>query len=156
MLKRTLVATLAVASAVTFAAAEEHITVTEDTVVFSEVAETEMVALAEASLDQELIAKGAKVFKKCKSCHKVGEGAKNGAGPLLTGVVYNPAGAVDGFKYSKALNGAAKEGLVWTPEELASFLTKPKEYLKKTKMSFSGLKKEDDRSAVIEYLKSYE
>ena len=43
----------------------------------------------------------------------------------------------------------------WTPEELHAFLTKPKAYMKKTKMSFNGLKKESDRNAVIEYLKSF-
>ena len=50
---------------------------------------------------------------------------------------------------------AAEDGLVWDAASLAEFLTKPKTYLKGTKMSFNGLKKEDERTAVIEYLKSF-
>lgn len=109
-----------------------------------------------AALDEELIKKGKKVFKKCKACHKIGEGAKNGTGPLLNGIVGSPAGAVEGFKYSKAMAEAGAGGLVWTPEELTAFLTKPKKYMKKTKMSFNGLKKEKDLAAIVEYLKSVE
>lgn len=102
----------------------------------------------------ELIAAGEKVFKKCKACHKIGDGAKNASGPILTGVYGAPAGQVDGFKYSKALQSAAEEGLVWDEEALHAFLTKPKDFIKKTKMSFGGLKKEADRIAIIEYLKA--
>jgi len=99
---------------------------------------------------------GEKVFKKCKACHQVGAGAENKSGPILTGVVGNPAGSVEGFKYSKPMLEAGAGGLVWTETELAAFLAKPKDYLKGTKMSFSGLKKEKDQLAIIEYLKSVE
>ena len=43
-----------------------------------------------------------------------------------------------------------------TEVELAAFLAKPKAYLKGTKMSFAGLRKEADQTAVIEYLKTFE
>lgn len=108
------------------------------------------------AFDADLAAKGEKVFKKCKSCHQLGEGAKNRSGPILTGIMDNPAAAVDGFKYSKALKSAAEGGLIWNETELAAFLAKPKAYLKGTKMSFAGLRKEADQAAVIEYLKSFE
>jgi cytochrome c2 len=120
------------------------------------VAQVESPAVAAATFDPDLAAKGEKVFKKCKACHQIGEGAKNRSGPVLTGVVGNSAGAVDGFRYSKALAKAAEGGLVWSEAELAAFLTKPKSYLKGTKMSFAGLKKEKDLSAIVEYLKSVE
>ncbi len=107
-----------------------------------------------AALDADLVKKGKKVFKKCKACHKIGEGAKNGSGPGLNNIVGAPAGAADGFKYSKAMAAAGADGLIWTEEELTAFLTKPKKYMKKTKMSFNGLKKEKDLNAIIEYLKS--
>jgi cytochrome c2 len=54
------------------------------------------------------------------------------------------------------MKAAAEDGLVWTESELAAFLAKPKTYMKGTKMSFAGLKKEEDQLAVIEYLKSVE
>lgn len=106
------------------------------------------------ALDEALVAKGKKVFKKCKSCHQVGEGAKNRSGPILTTIVGANAGAVEGYKYSKALKAAAAEGLVWDVANLDQFLLKPKKFIKKTKMSFGGLKKDKDRAAIIEYLKS--
>ena len=64
------------------------------------------------------------------------------------------AGAIDGFKYSKALQAASESGLIWTETELSAFLTKPKDYMKGTKMSFAGLRKEAEVAAVIAYLKS--
>jgi cytochrome c len=95
-------------------------------------------------------AKGAKVFKKCKSCHNVDPGGANGTGPALHGVVGNDIGAVGGFKFSTALTGI--EGN-WTYEALDAFLKKPSKYAPGTKMNFVGLKKDEDRAAVIEYLR---
>lgn len=107
-----------------------------------------------AAVDPAMIAAGEKVFKKCAACHKVGEGAKNGTGPVLNGIVGHAAGAQDGFKYSKPLLAMAEAGLVWDDANLAAFLENPKGFMKGTKMSFSGLKSEDDRAAVIAYLAS--
>ena len=107
-----------------------------------------------AAVDPELVKAGEKVFKKCKSCHQLGEGAKNRSGPILTGVVGKPAGAVDGFKYSKALKAMAEDGLVWDAESLQAFLAKPKAFMKGTKMSFAGLKKDSDLEAITAYLAS--
>ena len=109
-----------------------------------------------AALDPELVKAGEKVFKKCKACHQVGEGAKNRTGPVLTGIVGHAAAAVEDFRYSKPMKKAGEEGLVWTEEELHAFLAKPKAYMKKTKMTFAGLRKDDDITAVITYLKSFE
>lgn len=118
------------------------------------VVEEASAVVEQTALDPELVQQGEKVFKKCKSCHQLGEGAKNRAGPILTGVVGSPAGAVEGFKYSKALMAAAEEGLVWDAANLAEFLAKPKSFLKGTKMAFAGLKKEEDQTAIIAYLQS--
>ena len=100
-------------------------------------------------------AKGEKVFRKCKACHAVGAEAKNKTGPILNAILNRPAGTVEGFKYSKALMAAAEAGLTWTPEELDAFLTKPKTHLKGTKMSFAGLRKEDQRTDLIKYLSTF-
>ncbi|SDD10050.1 c-type cytochrome [Ruegeria marina] len=123
----------------------------------AEAAEQPAAETASASaVDPELVAAGESVFKKCKACHQVGADAKNKTGPLLNGIVGAPAGHVDGFKYSKAMQEAAEGGLVWSDAELAAFLTKPKDYMKGTKMSFAGLKKDEEIEAVIAYLKSFE
>ena len=34
-----------------------------------------------ATAQDEIVAKGEKVYKKCKTCHSVGEGARNKVGP---------------------------------------------------------------------------
>jgi cytochrome c len=108
-----------------------------------------------AAFDADLAAAGEKVFAKCKACHQVGEGAKNRTGPMLNGIVGHPAGAIDGFRYSKPMAQAGTDGLVWSEDTLAAFLADPRGYMKGTKMSFAGLKAEEDQRAVIEYLKSF-
>ena len=104
-------------------------------------------------------AKGEAVFKKCASCHMVGEGAKNKVGPILTNVVGANLASVEGYKYGKSIKALAETGATWTEEELFDYLKDPKKYLRaklddkkaKSKMSFK-LKKEDDRKDVIAYL----
>lgn len=99
--------------------------------------------------------KGEKVFRKCKACHAVGEGAKSRVGPVLNGVVGRTAGSENGFSYSDAMTAAGADGLVWTAETLNGFLEKPKGYLEGTNMSFAGLRKEQDRADVIAYLATF-
>lgn len=104
--------------------------------------ETEIGTAEEAdAVDPELIAAGEKVFKKCKACHQVGDGAKNRSGPVLNGIVGRAAAGVEGFRYSNALKAKGEEGLVWDEASLAAFLADPKGYIKGTKMSFRGLKR---------------
>lgn len=107
-------------------------------------------------LAQGDVAEGEKVFKKCKACHMVGDGATNRVGPALTGIVGAPAGAVDGFKYSDNLLELAEGGLTWDDATLTAYLAKPKDVIPKGKMSFAGLKKEAEIENVIAYLSSFE
>ncbi len=111
---------------------------------------------AAPAVDPALIAAGEKVFKKCAACHKVGESAKHGTGPALNGVVGHKVGAMDGFKYSKPMLDAGSGGMVWDAETLSAYLADPKGFIPKNKMSFAGLKKEDERAAVIAYLATFQ
>jgi len=92
---------------------------------------------------------GAKVFKQCSACHSIAEGGKNKIGPALWGVLGRQVGSLPDYKYSKAM---AAHGEKWTFEEMNGFLLKPKDWIKGTKMSYAGLKKEKDRAAVILYM----
>ena len=95
------------------------------------------------------LAHGEKVFKKCAACHSIVKGGKNNIGPALYNVVGRKVGAVNDYKYSKALSNYGKE---WTFEELNGYLLKPAKWIKGTKMAFAGLRKEKDRASVILYL----
>ena len=95
------------------------------------------------------ITTGEKVFKKCAACHSIAKGGKNNIGPALYNVVGREVGAVNDYKYSKALTAYGK---AWTFEELNGYLLKPAKWIKGTKMAFAGLRKEKDRASVILYL----
>ena len=94
-------------------------------------------------------ADGAKVFKKCAACHSIAQGGGNKIGPALWGVLGRKAGTVSGYKYSKSMVAYGKP---WSFEEMNGFLTKPKDWIKGTKMSFVGLKNAKERAAVILYM----
>ena len=92
---------------------------------------------------------GKKVFKKCSACHSIKKGGRNNIGPALYSVLGRNMGALENYKYSKALIAFGKD---WTFEEMNNFLIKPTSYIKGTKMAFAGLKKEKDRASVILYM----
>jgi cytochrome c len=100
------------------------------------------------------VAEGANVFRRCAACHSVGEGAANRMGPVLNDIVGKPAGTVEGFNFSNAMKQAGEAGLVWTPETLAPFLRKPRDFMPGNKMSFGGIPNDEDLANVIAYLVS--
>lgn len=112
-------------------------------------------AEAEGGVDPALVAAGETVFKKCAACHKVGEGAKNGVGPALNGIVDATMAHADGFGYSATLAQMGADGEVWDAAALHAFLENPKGFVKGTKMAFAGLKKPEERDAVIAYLATF-
>ena len=97
-----------------------------------------------------------KEFRKCAGCHKIEEGKKGGMGPNLWGIYGSPAGQVEGYRYSKWLK---ESGIVWNRESLHAWLSDRKtreEYFGKkvfkTKMMWTGIKKEEDMNAILDYL----
>lgn len=94
------------------------------------------------------VARGEKLFGKCKACHKLTDGA-NGVGPFLWGVVGRPIGTAPGFNFSAEI---ADRGGNWSLDNLLGFLESPKKWAPGTKMAFKGLPKIEDRINVIVYL----
>ncbi len=95
---------------------------------------------------------GKKVFAKCRICHAIGPGAPNKVGPELNGVVGRTAGSVPDYNYSEANKTS---GIVWTEDELTGYLHDPRGVVPGTKMTFGGLKKDEDVANVIAYLKQF-
>lgn len=104
----------------------------------------DMIASADA-------AQGEKLSKACAACHSFDKGGAHKVGPNLWNIVGGPKGGKGGFDYSAAM--AAKGG-AWSYEDLNRFLWKPKKFVEGTKMSFVGLKKPEDRAAVIAWLRT--
>ena len=105
-------------------------------------------ALAEGDAD-----KGKKVFAKCTACHTVEE-AKNRVGPHLVNILDRKTASIEDFKYSPAMTKAGEEGMVWDEATLTSYLTAPKQFMPGNKMAFAGLKKPEDISNLIAYIRS--
>lgn len=108
-----------------------------------------------ALADQAAVDRGAKVFARCKSCHRVGPDARNGVGPHLNGIFGRQAGSVDAFDYSDDMIRMGVDGLVWDHEKLDIYLENPKSLVSRTRMNFPGLKDPAQRADVIAYLRAY-
>ncbi len=103
-------------------------------------------------LDIADIVKGRKVFKRrCRSCHTLGEDEPNKTGPNLWNVVGRKLGSKQNFKYSEDM---VTMNTHWGYEELDKFLTKPFKFIPSTRMTFTGVKKDQDRANLIAYLRS--
>ncbi|CAN7396904.1 cytochrome c family protein [Pararhizobium sp. LjRoot255] len=97
---------------------------------------------------------GAAVFKKCATCHVV-DSDKNKVGPSLKGLFGRKAGTHPDFSYSSGMKAAGEGGLVWDETTLRDYLHNPKAKVKGTKMAFAGVKKDDEITNLIAYLKQF-
>jgi len=95
---------------------------------------------------------GEQVAKVCLQCHTFDKGGANKIGPNLYGIMEENIAAVPNYQFSQAL--LAHKSEKWDPDKLNTWLFKPQDYAKGTKMTFPGLPKEQDRADVIAYLES--
>ncbi|MBI2718431.1 MAG: cytochrome c family protein [Rhizobiales bacterium] len=98
-------------------------------------------------------AKGEKAAKVCMACHSVTD-KTNKVGPYLLGVVDRPVATAEGYAYSDAMKAFAATGAKWDEATLMKYLENPKALVPGNKMSFAGVKKEEDRINLIAFLKT--
>ena len=94
-------------------------------------------------------AAGERIFRQCAACHTV-EPDRHRAGPSLYGVFGQQAGAVEGFRYSRAMREA---DIVWDEETLTAYLADPNGFLPGTSMRIA-LRNAKDAPDLIAYLRT--
>jgi len=97
------------------------------------------------------VARGEKLSKACAACHSFDNGGPNKVGPNLWNSFGAPKGNKAGFSYSSAM---ADFGGAWGYVEMNQFMWKPKKYMPGTKMNYNGIKKPEDRAAMIAWLRT--
>jgi cytochrome c len=95
---------------------------------------------------------GQKYARVCGTCHSFGKGEAAIIGPNLYGVVNGPHDHMPGYDYSDAMK--AMRDAKWTVDELNEFLYNPRGHIPGTKMTFAGIKNDQDRANVIAWLKT--
>jgi cytochrome c len=98
------------------------------------------------------VAAGEKSFNKCRACHQVGETAKNTVGPILNGLFGRKSGTIAGYNYSEANKNS---GLTWDDAVFSDYIKDPKGKIPGTKMSFSGIKNEQEIKDLTAFLKQF-
>lgn len=110
----------------------------------TEVAETD-------AAGDPLVAQGKSLYLRCRSCHTIEQDGAQLVGPNLYGIYNAKAGQREGFKYSDQLLAA---DITWDDAALDAWIENPREMVPGNKMIFAGLPDKEDRSALIEYLKT--
>jgi cytochrome c len=99
----------------------------------------------------ELVARGERVMGQCASCHTWDPGGANRTGPNLHDVFGRQVAGHAGFQYSDPMRA---HGGSWDYLSLNDFLRSPATAIRGTRMTFAGLRNEQDRVAAIAYLRS--
>ncbi|NBX66314.1 MAG: cytochrome c family protein [Proteobacteria bacterium] len=98
------------------------------------------------------VAKGQSLSKVCAACHTFNKGEPARVGPNLYGIVGSKHAHMEGFAYSEGMKALHDKS--WDYASLNAFLWNPKKAVSGTKMVFAGMKKPEDRAALIAYLRS--
>lgn len=99
----------------------------------------------------ELVRRGEQLTIVCRSCHTFDFDGANTQGPNLSQAFGSTPGTREGYEYSAAMRAM---GGTWDYSTLNDFLRSPTNAVRGTKMSFAGVRNQEDRVAIIAYLRS--
>lgn len=109
-----------------------------------------LVLAAGSALAEGNETRGERLFnQQCKACHTLEQGGHNLVGPNLHGLFGRKAGSAD-YQYSDAMK---KSGITWDEKTLADYLKDPKGKVPGTKMTYIGLRQEQQQEDMIAFLK---
>jgi cytochrome c len=115
---------------------------------------TSLSLAASGALAQEIdLAAGKSSFNKCLACHAIGEGAKNKVGPVLNGLDGRKSGTAEGYSYSDANKNS---GITWNEAQFKEYIKDPKAKIPGTKMSFAGIKSENEINNLWAFVSQYD
>jgi cytochrome c len=86
-------------------------------------------------------------------CHAIGPGAKNKIGPELNGLDGRKAGTAPDYNYSDANKNS---GIVWDDATFKEYIKDPRAKISGTKMTFPGIKNEQEINDLWAYLKQFD
>jgi cytochrome c len=113
-----------------------------------------MGAVAPVTASAQDAAAGERIFLQCRTCHQIGETAKNAVGPQLNGLFENrKAGTAEGYSYSPAYKNLGEK--VWSEENFTVYIKDPRGVTPGTKMVYAGLKDETQIKNLVAFLKQY-
>src|SRR5215472_6168694 len=97
------------------------------------------------------VAAGQQTVQVCGQCHDWSKGGPDKIGPNLWGVVGRPRASRASFSYSSAMSSSHDP---WTYDKLVFFLKSPAGVVPGTKMTFAGLRSEQQRINLLAYLRT--
>jgi cytochrome c len=111
------------------------------------------IAVSVSTASAQDVAAGEHQFNKCGACHAVGPDAENKIGPELNGLDGRHSGTAPSYSYSDANKNS---GIVWNEASFKEYIKNPAAKVPGTKMSFAGIKNEQDINDLWAYLQQFD
>jgi cytochrome c len=111
------------------------------------------IAVSASTVSAQDAAAGQRQFNKCLPCHAVGPDAENKIGPELNGLDGRHSGTAPNYSYSDANKNS---GIVWNEESFKEYIKNPAAKVPGTKMTFAGIKNDQDVNDLWAYLKQFD